>query len=83
MLLIAEMLTLLLMIKDCCRSAFFAIAIAIDGSRSSCSCCCRVPIAIALVGSCSGCIWREERIGKALDSRRVGIVVDDKELLPV
>ena len=35
-------------------------------------------IAIAIVESYFGCTWREERIGNALDSGRVDIVVDDK-----
>ena len=32
-------------------------------------------IAIAIVGSCSGCTWREKRIGNALDSGRVDIAM--------
>ena len=32
---------------------------------------------------CSSCTWREGRVGNALDSERVDIVVGDKELLPV
>ena len=32
---------------------------------------------------CSSCTWREERVGNALDSRRVDIIADDKGLLSV
>ena len=32
---------------------------------------------------CSGCTWREEHVGNALDSGHVDIVVVDKGLLPV
>ena len=66
----------------CCLRV--TIAIAIVTSRSGCSCCCcGVLIAVAIDGSCSGYIWREERVGKALDSGRVDIVIDYKGLLPV
>ena len=49
MLLIEDVSTLLMMLKDCCRSAFrrvtIAIGIAIVGSRSGC-CCCGVPVVL-------------------------------------
>ena len=32
---------------------------------------------------CSGCTWREGRVGNAVDSGRVDIIVDDKGMLPV
>ena len=36
-----------------------------------------------LLPGCSGCTWREGRVGNALDRKRVDIVVDDKGLLLV
>ena len=47
--------------------------------------CCYLRVTIATVGSrwSSSCTWREGRVGNALDSRRVNIVVDDKGLLLV
>ena len=51
-------------------------------SRSPCCLC--ATIAIAIVGSrsgCSGCAWSEGRVGNDLDSRRVGVVDADDGLL--
>ena len=79
MILIEDVLTLLMLILDCCRSRVrvpllcclhFTIATAIVGSRSGCSCRCY-----------SGCAWREGRVGNDLDSRRVAIVDVDNGLL--
>ena len=68
----------------CCLCVTIVIAIDIVGSRSGCSCCCCCGVLIAVVGSCfPGYIWREERVGKALDSGHVDVVVDDKGLSPV
>ena len=94
MLLIADVLTLLLIIEVaglcssrfacCCLCVPIAIAIAIVGSRSGCSSCCcfGVPVAIAIVGSCSGCTWREGRHDdKDIDRGRVKVVDAAKGLL--
>ena len=73
-----------------CEGGYFTIAIVGPRSSQLPACCClRITIAIAIaivaaaVGSCFGYIWREERVGKALDSGCVDIVVDDRGLLPV
>ena len=84
-----------LLLTCCCLCV--TIAIAIVGSRSSCSCCCcapgsrsscsccccGVPIAIVIVGSCSGCTWREACVDNALDRGRINVVDGAKGLLPV
>ena len=42
----------------------------------NCHCHCRIAFRLLLLW-CSSCTWREERVGNALDSGRVDIVVDD------
>ena len=90
MILIEDVLTLLMMLEDCCQP-WSEIAVLL----SVCHDCryhhCRIafrlllwwrPIAIAIVGSCSGCTWREGRHGdKDVDRGRVDIVDVDKGLL--
>ena len=68
MILIEDVLTLLMMLEDCCQP-WSEIAVLL----SVCHDChyhhCRIafrlllwwrPIVIAIVGSCSGCTWRED-----------------------
>ena len=96
MLLIEDMSTLLMMLKDCCRSQVrvpllccldftIAIAIAIVRSRSGCSCSyrCGVPVPVVVVVFAVVFRLRLEggRHDNALDSRRVNIVDADNGLL--
>ena len=54
-----------------------------DEQSIGCSCCC-VPIAIAIVGSCSGCTWREGRHGdKDVENGRVNCASRLPLLLPL
>ena len=47
-----------------------------------CHCHCRIAFRLLLLG-CSGCTWREECVGNALDRGRVNIVDDARGPLPV
>ena len=48
-----------------------------------CHCQIAFRLQLLLLLWCSGCAWRELRVGNALDSRRVDVVVDDNILVPV
>ena len=69
----------------CYLCVTIAIAITIVRLHSRCSCCyCCVLIDIAIIGSCSGCTWREVcHGGHDLNRGHVGLVDAAKGLLLV
>ena len=83
LILIEDVSALLMLLKDCCRSAFHCYCVVVCISRLPLPLLMsdRVPVAAAVVfrlrleGGCHG--------DKDIDRGRVDIVVDDKELLPV
>ena len=67
MILIEDVLTLLMMLKDCCRSAFGCCVFCV--SRFPLTLTCRITIWMLLLW-CSGCTWRRGRHGdKDVDRR--------------